>query len=85
MLIEDREYGLWVVAYTERVLRMCASLLMDMYTEYRLWVVPIDIIGFARGHRYVCHIGIPCELPGGSRTTGVNRVDLIYGFSKCMA
>lgn len=46
--IEDRESGLSVVAYTERVLRVCATLLMAVYAEYHLWYVPPYIIGLAR-------------------------------------
>lgn len=47
-LIEDPTSGLWVVAVTERVVRVCAAVLMAAYAEYRLWWVPADIIMFAR-------------------------------------
>lgn len=47
-LLDDRESGLLVVAYTENVLRVCAVPLVAVYAVYRLWHVPPDIIGFAR-------------------------------------
>lgn len=43
VLIEDRESGLWVVAYTEHVLRVCVALLMAVYSDYRLWYVPLTL------------------------------------------
>ena len=36
-LIDDEQSGLWVVAYTERVVRICSALLMTAYSQYRLW------------------------------------------------
>lgn len=36
-----------MVAYTERVIRVCAALLFHAYDEYVLWYVPPDIINFA--------------------------------------
>jgi len=47
-LIQDRDSGLWVVAYTERVVRICSGLLFDVYDTYRLWWVPPTVIAFAR-------------------------------------
>lgn len=49
--------GLWVVAYTERVVRVCVALLLSPYREYRLWKVPPDIIDFAR------EVGLVMEVP----------------------
>lgn len=43
---------LCVIAYTERVLRVRASLLLDAYSEYRLRFVRTDIIAFARKFRF---------------------------------
>lgn len=45
--IPDRDTGLWVVAYYERVVRVCARLLMAAYGEQRFWYVPQDVIAFA--------------------------------------
>lgn len=60
-LVEDPQSGLWVVAITERVTRVCAALLVAAYAEYRLWYVPPDIIAFAR------ELGMSLAAPLGSR------------------
>ena len=46
--VADPTTGLWVVAYTEQVVLICAGLLLDVYDTYRLWWVPRDVIAFAR-------------------------------------
>ena len=46
--VADPSTGLWVVAYKERVVRICFGLLFDVYDTYRLWWVPRDFIAFAR-------------------------------------
>lgn len=38
---------LWVVAYTKRVLRICAAVLMPVYEEYQLWYVTPDALALA--------------------------------------
>ena len=48
VLINDEHSGLWVVAYTERVVRICSALLMAAYSQYRLWYVSPTVIRFAR-------------------------------------
>ena len=60
LLISDRGTGLWVVAYTERVVRVCAAVLYAAYDEYVLWYVPPDIINFAR------QLGMAMAVPLGS-------------------
>ena len=35
--VADPTTEFWVVAYTERVVRICAGLLFDVYDTYRLW------------------------------------------------
>lgn len=47
-LIEDVQSGLWVFAMTEHMLCVMASLLYKVYDDYRLWLVPPDIIQFTR-------------------------------------
>lgn len=50
-----------MIAYTERVIRLCAAVLYASYHEYCLWYVPSDITGFAR------HLGVAMEIALGSR------------------
>ena len=66
-LIDDPTSGLWTVAYTERVVRICSGLLFDVYDTFRLWWVPPDVIAFARQleHGMVTALGSEsnvCEL-----------------------
>lgn len=46
--LDEPETGLWVVVFTERIVQVCAALMLAMYSECRLWYVPTDIIAFAR-------------------------------------
>lgn len=46
-LISNRDTGLWVVAYSERVVRVCASFIMALYCEHRLCFVLPDMLTFA--------------------------------------
>lgn len=47
VLIDDHQYGLWVVAYMERVVRTCAAVLTAAYKHYKLWNLTPDTISFA--------------------------------------
>jgi len=60
-LIQDRDSGLWVVAYTERVVRICSGLLYDVYDTYRLWWVPPTVIAFARQLGYAMATALGSE------------------------
>lgn len=53
--------GLLVVAYTERVVHVCAAMLTSTYYSYCLWYVPSDIFYFPR------YLGMVMEVPIGSR------------------
>lgn len=46
--LRDEQSGLWVLAYTECVVRVCAALLIAAHEEYRLWYVTPNVIAFAR-------------------------------------
>lgn len=37
---------MWVVVFTERVVSVCAAVLIAAYGEYHLWYVTPDIIAF---------------------------------------
>lgn len=45
--LRDERSDLWVVAYTERVIRVCPVVLIVAYEKYRLWYVTLDVIAFA--------------------------------------
>lgn len=47
-MIEDLQSGFWIVAVTERAIRVVAAMIYEKYDKYRLWWLPLDIIGFAR-------------------------------------
>lgn len=47
-LIENGDLDIWVVAYTERVVRLCEGLLFSTYNEYCLWYVPLGTNSFAQ-------------------------------------
>lgn len=47
-LIYDHHSGLWVIAYTERVVRTCAAVFTAAYEQYKLWYVTADTIGLSR-------------------------------------
>ena len=46
-LLADPTSGLWVVAYTERVLPVIAAMIFDLYETFRLWWFPPDMLRFA--------------------------------------
>lgn len=46
--VADRDTGLWVLSYTERVVRVCEALLIEMYDYFNLWYVPPDIIALSK-------------------------------------
>lgn len=47
-LIGNKRSGIWVVAYTERVARICVIFWIDAYEQYRLWYVTSHVITVAR-------------------------------------
>ena len=47
-LLADTTTGWWVDAYTERVLRVIAAMIFDVYDTFRLWWLPPDVLRFAR-------------------------------------
>ena len=49
-----------MVAYTERVVRICSALLMTAYSQYRIWYLSPTVIRFAR------ELGMNMEIPLGS-------------------
>lgn len=59
-LAREQTSGYWVVEITDRVVRVCAGLLVTAYVEYRLWYLPPDIVTFAR------RLGMAMEAPLGS-------------------
>lgn len=69
--VTDPGTGLWVVAYTERVVRLCAALLLAVYAEFRLWYVPPDVIGFARD------LGMGMKVTLGSHTNVREVMELL--------
>lgn len=54
--MDDPGTGLWVVKYTERVVRVFVALLLAVFSEYSLSYGPTDIIEFA------CEIGFAMEV-----------------------
>lgn len=58
------ESGLWAVAYTELVPRLCAAVLKAVYLEYLLWYVTPDVIG------------VDCEVGAGKPIALVSRVNV---------
>lgn len=61
VFFEDPQTGLGVVTYTERVFRLFAALLLAVYSKYRLWFVPRDVIAFAG------ELAFAMEVPLGPR------------------
>lgn len=61
MFVEDPQMGLWDVAFKERVVRLSAALLLAVYSEYRLWFVPPDVVAFPH------EVGFSMEVQLGSR------------------
>lgn len=59
--IDGYQFGLWVVSYTERVVRTCAVVLTAKYEQYKLWYLTHDRIAFA--HR----LGMDMAVVLGSR------------------
>lgn len=71
--IDNPESSLWVVVFTERVVRVCVALLFSAYNEYRLWHVPSDIIAFS-GER-----SFAMEVPLGSPSKIRNVLEFLEG------
>lgn len=63
--LDDPATALWVVLYTECILDVFAALLQAVFSDYRLWYVPTEIIAFARG------LGFTMEVPLGSHVREV--------------
>lgn len=61
ILIDNPQSVLWVVAYTEDLLRLLAALLMEGYAEYPFWYWPADIIGFLRKSGMDMTVGVPLD------------------------
>lgn len=73
MFLDDPETLLWVVTYTERVFGVFAALLLALYSKYRLWYVPTDVIEFA--HK----LGFAMEVPLGSHAEVLEVLELLNG------
>jgi hypothetical protein len=69
--IADRGTSLWVVAYTERVVRLCAALLVHVYSEYKLWYLPPDVIAGAR------KLGMAMSVALGSEANVAELMELL--------
>lgn len=69
--LDDPETGFWVVEYTERVVRVCAALLLGVHRECLLWYVLIDVIEFAG------ELGFTMEMPLGSRVNVPEVLELL--------
>ena len=59
-LIDDGQSGLWLIAYTERVVRICSALLMRAYSQYLLWYLSPTVI------RLAPELGVNMAIPLGS-------------------
>lgn len=68
--IDDRDTGLWVLAYTERFVRVCVVLMLVLYDEYLLWYLPQDVISFVR------HLGMAIETALESRAKAREMLEL---------
>lgn len=62
------------MAYTYRIARVDAALLLAVYREYLLWYVPRDIIAFAR------KLGFAMDVPPGSRANLCKLLELLDYF-----
>lgn len=56
----DRGTGLWVLAYTERVVGVWTALIVAAYDEFVLWHLPPDVFKFGR------QLGMAMGIPLGS-------------------
>lgn len=69
--LNDQETVLWVLGYTERVVRVFVAFMLAVYNEYRLSYIPTDFIAFTR------ELGFALEVALGSRANGREVLELL--------